>query len=228
MLLSNLFSLNESFTETLIEAHESCGYAEYLEEYLIFPPGGLQPVSPGWAETDACDVWDLIDAATLTNNPCFDIYDINQACPLPWDVLGIPTFEYVPPGYDLYFNRTNVKTALHAPQDIDWLECTDTSVFVNGDDNSAQPNLYVLPKLIEATNRVLIANGDFDFIIPTNGTLLVIQNMTWNGAFGFQTAPSTPIDIQIPDLVWGSVFDENYMPGMDGPQGISKSNRLSG
>lgn len=217
---SVLFNLNESFTESLIAAHDSCGYADYLEQYLTFPTGGIQPISPGWADTDACDVWDLIDEAVLAVNPCFDIYDINQACPLPWDVLGFPTqLEYVPAGYDLYFNRTDVKTALHAPQYIDWTECSNENVFVGGD-NSAQPNLYVLPKLIEATNRVLIANGDYDFILPTNGTLLSIQNMTWNGELGFQSQPSTPIDIEIPDLAWASVFDENYATGIDGPQGI--------
>jgi carboxypeptidase D len=78
-----------------------------------------------------------------------------------------------------------------------------------------------LPKVIEATNRVLIANGDFDFEIITNGTLLSIQNMTWNGALGFQTAPSTEIDIEIPDLLYADVFESSGLGGADGPgQGI--------
>lgn len=38
-------------------------------------------------------------------------------------------------------------------------------------DTSVDPLQHVLPRVIEATNRVLIANGDFDVIIITNGTL---------------------------------------------------------
>jgi carboxypeptidase D len=90
----------------------------------------------------------------------------------------------------------------------------------NGD-RSLDPIQSVLPQVIEATNRVLIANGDFDFEILTNGTLLSIQNMTWNGQLGFQTAPSTPIDIQLPDLQYTAVFDDSGLGGFDGPgQGI--------
>ncbi|KAF3762956.1 alpha/beta-hydrolase [Cryphonectria parasitica EP155] len=216
---SNLFGLNESFTETLVASHESCGYAAYIDEYLTFPTGGIQPPSPYWGEGN-CDVFDLVNNAALEVNPCFDIYEINQACPILWDVLGFPTeLEYAPAGYDLYFNRTDVKEALHAPLDINWAECANEDVFVDGEDSSAQPNIYVLPKVIEATNRVLVANGDYDFILMTNGTLLSIQNMTWNGALGFQTEPSTPINIEIPDLAWAEVFDENYAEGVDGPQG---------
>jgi len=38
---------------------------------------------------------------------------------------------------------------------------------------------------------------------------------------GFQTAPSTPIDIQLPDLQYTAVFDESGLGGLDGPgQGI--------
>jgi carboxypeptidase D len=90
----------------------------------------------------------------------------------------------------------------------------------NGD-FSLDPIQSVLPQVIEATNRVLVANGDFDFEIVTNGTLISIQNMTWNGALGFQTAPSTPIDIKLPDLQYTAVFDASGLGGYDGPgQGI--------
>lgn len=90
----------------------------------------------------------------------------------------------------------------------------------NGD-TSLDPIQYVLPKVIEATNRVLIANGDYDFELITNGTLLSIQNMTWGGALGFQTAPTTVIDIALPDLQWQAAFEFSGLGGLDGPgQGI--------
>jgi carboxypeptidase D len=78
----------------------------------------------------------------------------------------------------------------------------------------------VLPQVIEHTNRVLVANGDLDFIIITNGTLLSIQNMTWNGKLGFQERPSTPIVITEPDLQYGAVFEANGLAGVDDYQGI--------
>jgi carboxypeptidase D len=114
-----------------------------------------------------------------------------------------------------------------APQDVDWSECSGPVFVQNGGgaygngDASLDPIQYVLPKVIEATNRVLVANGDYDFEILTNGTLLSIQNMTWNGALGFQQAPSTPIDLQLPDLQWQDVFVSSGLGGYDGPgQGI--------
>lgn len=56
-------------------------------------------------------------------------------------------------------------------------------------------------------------------IIITNGTLLSIQNMTWNGELGFQTEPSTPIIITEPDLQYEAAFDANGYNGLDDPQG---------
>ncbi|PMD46844.1 alpha/beta-hydrolase [Hyaloscypha variabilis F] len=72
-----------------------------------------------------------------------------------------------------------------------------------------------LPQVIEHTNRVLVANGDLDFVIITNGTLLAIQNMTWNGKLGFQEKPSAPIIITEPDLQYeGTVGVQHYERGL--------------
>ena len=56
-------------------------------------------------------------------------------------------------------------------------------------------------------------------IIITNGTLMSIQNMTWNGKLGFQEEPTTPIVINEVDLQYPAVFDANGYNGVDGPQG---------
>lgn len=74
--------------------------------------------------------------------------------------------------------------------------------------------------MIEATNRVLVANGALDMDILTNGTLSSIQNMTWNGAMGFQSAPNTSIVITLPDLQYGSLFLDQFGAPLDEPQGI--------
>ena len=65
-----------------------------------------------------------------------------------------------------------------------------------------------------------MSNGDLDMIILTNGTLLAIQNMTWNGALGFQTCPSTPIIIDLHDLQYKAAFDASGQEGRDDPQGV--------
>ncbi|KAJ5921350.1 hypothetical protein N7466_009676 [Penicillium verhagenii] len=225
---ANLFGFNDTFMAELDKLHKQCGYADYIEKYLTFPPPEHQPTKIFNYTTDSdCDLFDLIYEEAFSVNPCFDLYEITTMCPLLWDVLAFPgSLGYQPAGADIYFDRADVKKALHAPN-ITWSECSDESVFVGGSagpeqegDISANPIEKVLPQVIEATNRVLIGNGDYDMVIITNGTLLSIQNMTWNGHLGFQKKPETPIDIQLTDLQYASVFAENGMSGLDGAQGI--------
>ncbi|KAJ4389634.1 hypothetical protein N0V93_007106 [Gnomoniopsis smithogilvyi] len=226
---NNMLNLNDSLVQELQSLHESCGYQEYVDTYFTFPPAGQQPPKYfNYSDPDdlSCDVFDIIDTAALVVNNCFDVYEVTSQCPLLWDVLSFPTqLVYTPAGADTYFDRTDVKLAIHAPLNVTWGECVGAP-FVGGDsgpeqegDNSADPIQHVLPQVIEATNRVLIGNGDYDMIIITNGTLLSIQNMTWNGQLGFQTQPSEPINITMPDLAWADVFAENGGAGVDGPQG---------
>lgn len=48
-----------------------------------------------------------------------------------------------------------------------------------------------------------------------------IQNMTWHGKLGFQSAPTTPIDLKLADLEYQAVFESSGLGGLDGPgQGI--------
>lgn len=48
--------------------------------------------------------------------------------------------------------------------------------------------------------------------------LTVMQ--TWNGQLGFQTQPSTPFIVDIPDLVYQAAFDASHQKGRDDvPQG---------
>jgi carboxypeptidase D len=222
-----MINLNAEQLAALEEMHVSCGYDKYLEQYLTFPASGLQP---DIQYNESCDVFDAAMEYALAINPCWNIYDIDSVCPLQWDVLGFPTvLEYMPAGATIYFQREDVALAMHAPTGVTWTECSNEAVFVGGfgfggpegnGDLSPDPIQGALPKVIEHTNRVLVGNGDYDFIIQTNGTLLSIQNMTWNGQLGFTERPSTPINITIPDLMYTEVFDENGLKGFDGPQGI--------
>lgn len=119
-------------------------------------------------------------------------------CPLLWDVLGFPgSFDYIPDGAFIYFNLTDVQTAINAPVQ-EWTECSTIDVFVNGTDTSPPSGLSVLPGVIERADRVILGHGILDFILQYNGTLLAIQNMTWNGQQGFQSGPDTFDDFYVP------------------------------
>jgi carboxypeptidase D len=71
---------------------------------------------------------------------------------------------------------------MHAPEHESWAECKGP-VFLGGSggpesegDLSADPIQKVLPQVIEATNRVLVSNGDYDMIIISNGTLMAVSD----------------------------------------------------
>ncbi|RMJ21448.1 Serine carboxypeptidase [Aspergillus sp. HF37] len=90
------------------------------------------------------------------------------------------------------------------------------NVFVGGphhnEDLSEVSIIRVLPQVIEATNRVLVSNGDYDFNVIRNGTLMTIQNMTWNENLGFQSRPEKSVVITLPDLRWDGVPSQNGVP----------------
>lgn len=198
----NLLYLNDSFMERARQRHQECGYTDYYNKYFTFPPPkGPFPVltDPYNTEDGKCDQFDNFYGAILGVNPCFNIYHITETCPHPYSQLGIVnTGDYQPPGAMVYFNRTDVQKALHAVVGTNWMQCTDVNVFGNGNassraqDSSIGPaNSGALQRVIEFTNNTIIGSGDLDFLLSTNGTLFAIQNMTWNGAQGLSSYPST-------------------------------------
>jgi carboxypeptidase D len=198
----NLLFLNDTFMEQITQHHKECGYTDYMDKYFKFPPPeGAFPVLPDpySSENYTCDQFDNFYSAILEVNPCFNIYHITETCPHPYSQLGIiNSGDYSPPGAEIYFNRTDVKMALHANVSTEWLQCTNTNVFGNGDDegSDASPgpaNNGVLQRVIEYTNNTIIGSGDLDMLLSTNGTLFAIQNMTWNGAQGLSEYPTTPL-----------------------------------
>jgi len=86
----------------------------------------------------------------------------------------------------------------------------------------ANPIQEVLPRVIDTTQRVLIASGEYDMELPTLGTLLGIQNMTWGGKLGFQYMPGNEsIVIDLVDLGYMvDVYVESGFAGYDSGQGV--------
>ncbi|ORY27363.1 Alpha/Beta hydrolase protein [Naematelia encephala] len=212
---NNVFNLNDTFMAQLESLHKQCGYADYLDKYLTFPASGIQPPSfinfsdPAALE---CDIFDIAYSEVQVANSCFNIYHITDFCPPLYDPMAFSLDEANAPSY---FNRTDVKKALHVPLDTNFENCV-LGVFVGGGgtggpqsegDLSADPIQAVLPKVIDATQRVLIANGNLDGIILTNGTLLAIQNMTWGGQLGFQNAPNTTFEVTLGDIEYGQFLE---------------------
>lgn len=195
---SNVFALNDTFTAAVRERSDTCGYTDYFNKYLTYPPPPGPFPTPA-NSSNGCDVFDDVYYAALEVNPCFNIYHILDTCPHLFGVLGIVNSgDYFPPGAEVYFNRTDVQAAINAPVGTNWSQCTPKNVFAgsngtNEKDQSLGPAQDgVLQHVIESLNNTIIGVGGLDYLLPINGTLLAIQNMTWNGVQGFQTPPTTP------------------------------------
>ncbi|KAI1434540.1 Alpha/Beta hydrolase protein [Xylaria sp. CBS 124048] len=191
----NLLPFNDSFTEHVHDLHESCGFAAYQDKYLTYPPPGPQPTNFSETVSRECsELWDLVTNEAMSVNPCFDVYQVATTCPLLWDVLGFPgSIDYSPAGSGpVYFDRSEVKLAIHADVNHTWEECSSSSVFVHNTDTSVPSTWHVLPHVIDTTQNVIIGHGSLDMILLPNGTLLSIQNMTWGGQLGFQSPPIEP------------------------------------
>ncbi|KAG1740198.1 Alpha/Beta hydrolase protein [Suillus paluster] len=181
---TGLFSFNQTFMDYLDKKAVKCNYAGYMDKYVKYPPSGPLPLPGDSVEfAEGCDVWDDIFSSALIINPAFDLYRIWDTYPILWDVLGFPG-SFPQTQTPIYFNRTDVKKAIHAPVDTEWTECSK-NVFPNGD-GSLPPVFTVLPNVIEKNQRTVIVHGLADFYFIAEGTRIAIQNMTWNGLQGFQ------------------------------------------
>jgi len=164
---NNVLNYNASYLTTMAQMDERCGYAQYRREYMQFPPSNVQPPHyPDNTTSADCGLWNSAYNNAYGPNPCFSVYEIGQQCPLLSDPIGYPTdLEVISPGLPVYFNRTDVKKAMHAPLDANWAECSSEPVLVADGgyggpeqlgDTSPDPIQRVLPRVIEATNRVLV------------------------------------------------------------------------
>ncbi|KAJ5817062.1 Peptidase S10 serine carboxypeptidase [Penicillium robsamsonii] len=191
---SSVFALNETFMTEINHRADKCGYTDFLEKALTYPPPKNFPTAPD-PNTPGCDVWDDIIKAATYVNPCFNIYHLTDFCPFLWDEMGFPSLAG---GRNNYFNSSAVQAALNIPP-TNYAVCGG-DIFENGD-GSVPSALGPLPSVIERTNNVLIGHGWYDYLLFANGTLATIQNMTWNGAQGFQRPPDGPLFVPYTDAL---------------------------
>ncbi|KXT15199.1 hypothetical protein AC579_3929 [Pseudocercospora musae] len=191
-----LFNLNDTYLESIDARHKSCGYEQFLEETLVYPPKGPLPTPPDVdRKNNSCRLFYEIVVAASRVNPCWDVYQVATTCPVLWDVLGFPgSFSYTPDGANIYFNRTDVQKAINAPLG-QWAECSSG---ILEKDHSPPSGLSILPRVIEKNKKTIIAHAELDMVLIKNGTLVMIQNMTWNGMQGFQKGPSDWEEFYVP------------------------------
>ena len=72
----------------------------------------------------------------------------------------------------IYFDREDVKKAIHAPVNKTWNECSDN---VLPNDTSLPPAFTVLPGVIEKSNRSVIIHGLGDYRFIAEGARVVLQ-----------------------------------------------------
>lgn len=65
----NVFDLNETFTAGIHEKADRCGYTEYINKYLTFPPP-TGPFPKAQNSSEGCDVFTDVFNAALAINPC--------------------------------------------------------------------------------------------------------------------------------------------------------------
>ena len=68
----------------------------------------------------------------------------------------------------VYFNRQDVKAAIHAPVDVQWSECSSSPVFVGGSDASPFP-VEVLPRVMKNGVPVVVVTGLADYVLLSEG-----------------------------------------------------------
>lgn len=132
-----------------------------------------------------------------------------------------------PIGYkDPYFNRSDVKAAIHAPPNTNWQPCSSKPVFASKTKKDQSPPSGIrggpLMRVIEATNNVIVGHGDLDMILIANGTLLTLNNLTWNGKQGFSKPPIEPFYVPYHvDPIMGSIAGAGVLGGYVTERGLT-------
>lgn len=193
--------------------HAEAGYTDFFAEHFSFPPKGIMPPANNTANFSS-NIRTFINDAMILQEPCFNVYHITDTCPTLWSTnaadawpltafqqAGIQDPQLRPGDSGPYLNLTVVRDLLHAPPGREWFAGSPDPVFTNplnatSGDGSPRALLTVLPGVFERTPGIsLVVNGQLDMLIPSNGTLLGLQNATWRGAQGFSQYPSNALRI---------------------------------
>ncbi|WBW70765.1 serine carboxypeptidase Sxa2 [Schizosaccharomyces osmophilus] len=134
-----------------------------------------------------CDTYTLTDFLLYLKNHCMITYDITLDCSFNSNNDPLTT----------YLNRKDVQQQLHATR-VESALTSSKGIFGNGCNydvygeivKHGAPSILeeVVPELVQ-NNKVSFLAGALDFQILWTGSLLALQNTTWNGWQGFQETP---------------------------------------
>lgn len=85
----NMFPLDN--LDEIASLDDSCGFSDFRDEYLTFPPPGPMPDIdnlPGRKKANCIALYESVYEGIMNKNPCFDIYEVGTICSVLWDVLG--------------------------------------------------------------------------------------------------------------------------------------------
>ena len=124
----------------------------------------------------------LMAVRAKDGNPCYDIYDITNGC----DSISAVSLA------NAYFGRADVQKALNLPSTSPYSVCNSEilQTLTTSGPRPEPPAYSILPDLA-TTHQIPIHvfSGANDMLLNHFGTELVLQNMSWNGAFGFTRRP---------------------------------------
>ncbi|KJZ76867.1 Carboxypeptidase cpdS [Hirsutella minnesotensis 3608] len=211
----NVLALDPQFVADMNKKADECGYTDFMAKALTYPPSGKLPSISTPADVD-CRLRTKIFSAAGAANRCFTPYHITEFCPWTWNQLG-DGFPGNAAGPNNFFNRPDVQAAINAPR-TEYSVCGGYRWKDGTTDQGVPSGLGPLPGVIERTNNTIIGQGWLDYIVLLNGTLATIQNMTWNGAQGFQRPPVEPL------IVPQSYRAANMLGVAEVPAGIPDAN----
>ncbi|CAE7146091.1 unnamed protein product [Rhizoctonia solani] len=179
-----VLGLNATTLESLRNISISCGYQEILNK-ATYPPKGKIPLPNGNKDEYSleCIPSDILYEAAEAANPRFNIYRITEKCPTPSKNDAV------------YFSRPDVQSALHFPNFGNWSECVpfDKPVFIGHRDYSNYTETLFPSLLSQLPKGFSLWHGLEDSLLISEGTRVMIQNLTWGGSQGFTQPPTTPL-----------------------------------
>ncbi|EPX74533.1 serine carboxypeptidase Sxa2 [Schizosaccharomyces octosporus yFS286] len=224
-----LYYTNESAEVSTFFAakNQQCGYAEVLER-MQFPAEQTPIPKPRvnltnsfskkkrQADSDSdsgnikeafqmitdCDTYTLTDFLLYLKNHCMITYDITLDCSFNSNNDPLTT----------YLNRKDVQKQLHAIH-VESALTSSKGIFGNGCNYDVYGDIVKngAPSILEEAIPELVQNykvsflaGALDFQLLWTGSLLALQNTTWNGWQGFQEIP----DLNSP---FGFTLDERNL-----------------
>ncbi|KAJ3295870.1 Cell death protease [Rhizoclosmatium sp. JEL0117] len=182
---TNLFDSHPQDKKWVSELRDMCLSTQNASEYHALPY--------------KCDPWSIANTWIqdsrndfFNTSTCLDLYNIEKTIPCG----DSDTFTARNGAITNYLNTLSVRQALHVdPTDPNlladqpfhvWGQCQDTTITLNRDQSYPSSDSFI-PTLITAGLKVLIFNGDRDFMINYIGVEQVLANLTWGGETGFTT-----------------------------------------